>query len=75
MANKKKSFWIQGAHANKGALHKQLGYPESKKIPVGVLERIVETPIGDHVRVNGESRKVTHLLKSRANFARNVRVR
>ena len=60
-------------HMKKGALHKQLGYNEGHKIPTGVLDHIVKTPIGNHVRINGESKKVTHLLKSRANFARNVR--
>lgn len=25
--------WIQGMHMEKGALHKQLGVPEGKKIP------------------------------------------
>jgi hypothetical protein len=25
--------WIQGMHMKKGALHKELGVPESKKIP------------------------------------------
>lgn len=25
--------WIQAAHIKKGALHKQLGVPEGKKIP------------------------------------------
>lgn len=29
--------WIAGATKNKGALHKNLGVPEGKKIPAGKL--------------------------------------
>lgn len=29
--------WIQGAIKHKGALHKELGVPEGKKIPAGKL--------------------------------------
>lgn len=36
MAEKKK--WIQGAIKKPGALHKQLGVPEGKKIPSKKLE-------------------------------------
>ena len=31
--------WIQGAIKHKGALHKELGVPEDKKIPEGKLEK------------------------------------
>lgn len=34
-----KKNWIQGAIKHKGALHKQLGIPQGKKIPESVLER------------------------------------
>lgn len=37
MAEKKK--WIQGAIKKPGALHKELGVPEGKKIPVKKLEK------------------------------------
>lgn len=30
--------WIQKAHIKKGALHKQLGVPEGKKIPESKLK-------------------------------------
>lgn len=30
---KKKAHWIQGALKHKGALHKDLGVPQGKKIP------------------------------------------
>lgn len=35
MAEKKK--WIQDMHMKKGALHKELGVPEGKKIPKGKI--------------------------------------
>lgn len=31
--------WIQGAVKNKGALHKELGVPEGKKIPANKLNK------------------------------------
>lgn len=65
--------WIQKAKPSKGAFHRQLGYKEDEKIPTGVIDRIVDTPVGSKVRVHGESRRVTPLMKRRANFAKNVR--
>jgi len=37
MANKKN--WIAGAIKKKGALHRQLGIPQNKKIPASVLNK------------------------------------
>lgn len=31
--------WMQNVHPKKGALHKQLGVPEGKKIPAKKLEK------------------------------------
>lgn len=31
--------WIQDAHIKKGALHREMGIPESKKIPEGRLKK------------------------------------
>lgn len=31
--------WIKGAHIKKGALHKELGVPQGKKIPGGMLKK------------------------------------
>lgn len=36
---KKKKKWIQDAIKKPGALHKQLGVPEDKKIPKGKLDK------------------------------------
>ena len=69
----RKNRWIQGA-ANKhtkGALHRQLGIPEGRKIPKAKLHRIMKTPVGQKVGRH----KVTALLKKRANFALNVQKR
>jgi hypothetical protein len=38
MVNEKKK-WIAGAIKHKGALHKELGVPEGKKIPEKKLEK------------------------------------
>ena len=38
MAEKKKK-WIQAAISRPGALHKQMGVPEGKKIPAGKLAK------------------------------------
>lgn len=37
MAEKNKFKWIQKAIGKPGALHKELGVPEGKKIPAGKL--------------------------------------
>lgn len=37
--DKPKKHWIQGAIKHPGALHKELGVPEGKKIPAGKLEK------------------------------------
>lgn len=40
MADKK---WIQGAIKHKGALHKELGVPQGKKIPEKKLEKAAKS--------------------------------
>lgn len=57
----------------KGALRKQLGIREGRTIPDGLLNKIAETPIGNHVSYNGRSFTVTQLLKKRAVLARTYR--
>jgi hypothetical protein len=34
-----KGHWIQGAIKHPGALHKELGVPQGKKIPGGMLKK------------------------------------
>jgi len=36
--------WIQGAISNPGALHKEMGIPEGKKIPAKKLESAAKKP-------------------------------
>lgn len=38
--------WMRGVHPKKGALHKQLGMPEGKKIPTELLERKAKSAKG-----------------------------
>jgi len=57
--------WIQKAVKKKGALHRQLGIPEGKPIPVSLLKKIAKAEIGSKVA----GKKVTHLLKRRAVLA------
>jgi hypothetical protein len=52
----------------KGALHKQLGIPMSKRIPLGLEREIMEARIGNKVR----GHTVTALLKRRVGFALNI---
>jgi hypothetical protein len=64
--------WIQKIKMKKGALHKQLGYDEDEKIPAGIIKKIVDSEIGSTVKVKGEDKKVTSLLKHRAVLAQNL---
>lgn len=50
MADKK---WIQKAIKNPGALHKELGVPEGKKIPKKKLEKAEKAPgkLGQRARL------------------------
>lgn len=43
MAEKKKKDWIKGAIKRPGALHKELGVPEGKKIPKKKLDKAAKT--------------------------------
>jgi hypothetical protein len=45
--------WIQKAHIKKGALHKELGVPEGKKIPAKKLEKATKKPgkVGQRARL------------------------
>lgn len=61
--------FIQKIRIKKGALHEQLGIPKSRKIPVGLLNKIGESRIGNHVTYLGKKIKVTRLLKRRALLA------
>ena len=68
-----KNYWIQNVSIKKGALHRQLGISQKKKIPMKLLRKIKDTPIGKKVKVGRKSVKVTYLLKRRAVLAYNLR--
>ena len=67
--------WIQ--ELKKGALHKQLEFPEDQKIPIGLLHKIEMGNIGDEIEyeVNGRKirKKITAKLKKRVVAALTLR--
>ena len=65
--------WIQETEMKKGALHKQLGYDEDEKIPAGVLKQIADGEVGSKVKVKGEEKTITALMKKRANLAKTLK--
>ena len=69
--------WIQKAIKKPGALSRQLGIPEEKNIPMTLLNRIAEAPIGSTITnptKTGKRRiKVTPKLKKRAVLARTLK--
>lgn len=58
MAQKPKK-WIQGMHMKKGALHKEMGIPEGKKIP--------------EKKLNKAAKSNNPLLAKRANLAKTLK--
>jgi hypothetical protein len=69
----RRRYWIQEAIKEKGALSRQLGIPEKKKIPKRLLKAIVKAKAGQTIRnpaKTGKRRiKVTRLLEKRASLA------
>ena len=69
--------WIQKIHLKKGTLHRQLGIPLDKKIPIALLNRIISASPGETITNPtslGKKRiKVTRVLERRAILARNLK--
>ena len=69
--------WIQKIRMKKGTLHRQLGIPKDKKIPMELLNKIIAAKPGDTItNPTGVGRKkirVTRVLEKRANLARNLK--
>ncbi len=69
--------WIQKIGVKKGALHKQLEIPNNKKIPVSLLDAIINARAGDTItnptKIGKKKIKVTRLLEERAILARNLK--
>jgi hypothetical protein len=61
--------WIQNASPKKGALHRQVGYPESRKFTKEELERIAHS---NRKGATFNNHTITPLMKHRANFALNI---
>jgi len=67
------AYWIQKAITKKGALRKQLGIKEGEKIPVDILQKIINTETGKTVTFRGRTIRVTTTLKRRAILALRLR--
>jgi hypothetical protein len=69
----KPNMWIQKTGVKKGKLSVQLGIPEKENIPIGLLEKIRHTEIGEKAKnpslMGRRSYTVTPLLKKRAVLA------
>ena len=69
--------WIQKIHLKKGTLHRQLGVPLDKKIPMALLNKIVSAKAGDTItnptKLGKKKIKVTRILERRAILARNLK--
>jgi hypothetical protein len=72
-----KKKWIQEAVEKPGTLHRQLGIPKDKKIPVSLLNKIISAKAGEVItnptKLGKEKIKVTQLLERRAILARNLK--
>jgi hypothetical protein len=73
MGRKKKEKWIQDIHLHRGALHRQLGFPQDERIPVHLLDTILHEQLGATIHGPYKAIPVTPLLKRRASFAKLVR--
>ncbi len=64
-------------HLKKGALHSQLGIPESTKIPNTLVNTLANAKVGDTItnptKIGKEEYKVTELLHERAVTARTLK--
>ena len=69
--------WIQKANIKKGALHKQLGIPQDKKVPSTLVNKIVKAEVGSTVKnptkTGKRNIKVTSQLKKRASLAKTLK--
>ena len=69
--------WIQKINLKKGTLHRQLGIPLDKKIPISLLNKIVSAKSGDMITnptsLGKKKIKVTRVLERRAILARNLK--
>ena len=54
--------WIQAAHIKKGALHKEMGVPQGKKIPAAKLAKAAKSSgtLGRRARLAETLKKLHH---------------
>jgi hypothetical protein len=78
MAAKKSSSkpvkkWAQKVDVKEGTLHKKLGIPESKPVGKTLINKIVNTPIGETITTPGGKKvKIDRTTKAKATFAKNL---
>lgn len=61
--------WIQKSKMKKGSLSRQLGIPIRENIPISLLTRIKKIKVGNKIRTRKGYKRVTPLMKKRANLA------
>ena len=63
----------KGAFANieKGALHRALGIPQDKPIPMSLIRRLMKVPVGGTFTYKGKRKRMTTKLKRQVTFAYN----
>jgi hypothetical protein len=68
---KKQTIEIRGQkiEMEKGRLHKDLGIPEERKIPMTLLRKLVKVPNGEMFEHHGKNKKMTAPLKKRISLA------
>lgn len=70
-------YFIQSAHLKKGALSRQLGIEEKDKIPMTLLNKIIQAKAGETItnptRIGKKRIKVTKLIERRSIMARNLK--
>jgi len=59
----------QKIEMEKGRLHKDLGIPEERKIPMTLLRKLVKVPNGEMFEHHGKNKKMTAPLKKRISLA------
>ncbi len=69
--------FIQKINIKRGALSRQLGIPVERKIPMGLLDKIIKANPGQTIRNPTKSGKriikVTRLMERRAILAKNLK--
>tara|TARA_Y100000310_G_C20272751_1_gene618801 strand:+ start:322 stop:591 length:270 start_codon:yes stop_codon:yes gene_type:complete len=69
--------WIQKVRIKKGSLHRQLKIPKEKKIPVALLNKIINAKLGDTItnptKIGKKKIKIRRRIKRKALLAKNLK--